>query len=150
MRSDMTTSEESAVPEGGRPSVLYDLAYMYLLLAHSTDDDFSGTERQVVLNKLGEWDPEAAEEDVLCMLRRAMAAYAKGGDETRLAEAVASVRAALPREQRMAALNDLVKIANADGVFLDNEEDLINHLQSALDVDPSANYEAHADKSVRG
>lgn len=144
----MTTSQEQAAPAGDQPSVLYDLAYIYLLLAHSTDDDFSGPERQVLLNKLGEWDPEATEEDVLRMLRLAMNAYARGSDEARLEAAVASVRAALPREQRMAALNDLIKIANADGIFLDNEEDLINHLQSVLDVDPSANYEAHADKSV--
>lgn len=129
-------------------SVLHDLAYIYLVLAHSTDNDLSGTERQVMLNKLREWHPDAPEEDAFRMLHLAMSEYAKGLDEERMDAAISSVRAALPREQRMAALNDLIKIANADGVFLDNEEDLLNHLQTAWEVDPSANYEAHSDKSV--
>lgn len=143
----VSLSDEAERVDAGRWSVLHDLAYIYLVLAHGTDNDFSETEKQVMLNKLREWHPDAPEEDVHCMLRLAMREYAKGQDEQRLDAAIASVRTALPRNQRMAALNDMIKIANADGVFLDDEEDLINHLQAEWDVDPSANYEAHSDKT---
>ncbi len=131
-------------------SALHDLAYIYLVLAHSTDNDLSGTEMQVMLNKLREWLPDAPRDDADRMLRLAMSEYAEGQDEERLEAAVASVRSTLPRQQRMAALNDLVKIANADGVFLDNEEDLINHLRSKWEIDPSANYEPHHEKESDG
>lgn len=143
--------EEDVAPGNDEPwGVLHDLAYIYLVLAHGTDQDLSETEVQVMLNKLREWQPEAPTDDVRRMLRLAMTEYSQGPDEARLEKAIASVRSAMPREQRMAALNDLVKIANADGVFLDDEEDLINRLQTEWDVDPSANYEPHSDKSVDG
>ena len=126
--------------------VLHDLAYIYLVLAHSTDYDLSETEMQVMLNKLHEWQPQVAQGVVKTVLSGALNAYAEGEDQERLERSIQSVRRSLPREQRMAALNDLVKIANADGVFLDNEEDLINHLLSEWDVDPYANYGRHGSK----
>ena len=130
----------------GAWGVLHDLAYIYLVLAHSTDFDLSETEIQVMLNKLREWQPEVAAADVKAVLSSALGAYSEGEDDNRLESAIQSVRKSLPREQRMAALNDLVTIANADGVFLDNEEDLINHLLTEWDVDPYANYGRHGSK----
>ncbi len=127
--------------------VLHDIAYLYLVLAHGTDHDLAHTEMQVMLNKLQEWRPDEASEDVRSVFDSATSAYALGPDEERIERAIDSVRRSLPREQRMAALNDLVKIANADGVFLDTEEDLINHLTDAWDVDPYANYEGHGSKA---
>ena len=134
--------------EGGNKSwgVLHDLAYIYLVLAHSTDHDLSETEMHVMLNKLQEWQPQVSRGDVKTVLSGALNAYAEGEDQERLEHSIQSVRRTLPRKQRMAALNDLVKIANADGVFLDNEEDLINHLLSEWDVDPYANYGRHGSK----
>ncbi len=128
--------------------VLHDLAYIFLVLAHSTDDDLSDTELEVIFNKLREWEPGVPPDDVERILQDAMHVYSEGRDDHRLEVAIRSVRERLPREQRMAALNDLVKIANADGVFLDDEEDLINHLLGEWDVDPYANYEPHGNKST--
>lgn len=127
--------------------VLHHLAYIFLVLAHGTDNELSDTELQVMYNKLREWEPAVSPAEVERVLEEAMGAYSKGRDSERLEAAVRSVRDKLPREQRMAALNDLVKIANADGVFLDDEEDLINHLLSEWDVDPYANYGQHGNKS---
>lgn len=126
--------------------VLHDLAYIFLVLAHGTDNDLTETEAQVMLNKLKEWRPEESSYDMRSVLEAALDVYAAGEDEEQLERSIGSVRQTLPREQRMAALNDLVKIANADGIFLDNEEDLINHLLAAWDVDPYANYGAHGSK----
>lgn len=130
----------------GSWGVVHDLAYIFLVLAHSTDNDLSDTEMQVMYNKLREWEPAVSPDEVERVLQEAMMRYAEGQDDARLEAAIESVRNVLPREQRMAALNDLVKIANADGVFLDDEEDLINHLLSAWDVDPYANYGRHGSK----
>lgn len=126
--------------------VLHDLAYIYLVLAHGTDKDLARFEVQVMLNKLQEWEPEGASFEMRSVLNSAMNAYALGEDEERLERSIRSVRDGLPRQKRMAAMNDLVKIANADGVFLDNEEDLINHLLTEWEVDPFANYGSHGSK----
>ena len=140
------STETAAASGGGEWGVLHDLAYIYLVLAHGTDNDLTGTEVQVMLNKLQEWQPDDASADMRAVLASAMDVYSQGEDQKRLEHSIASVRDGLPREKRMAAMNDLVKIANADGVFLDIEEDLINHLLTEWDVDPFANYGSHGSK----
>lgn len=147
---DVVRADAGRGQAGEQWSALHDLAYIYLVLAHGVDNDLSDIEVQVILTKLREWIPDAPVEDVRRMLHRAMTEYAQGHEDGRIASAAAAVRDAMPHEQRMAALNDLVKIANADGVFLDDEEDLINRLQVAWDVDPSAVYEPHSRKSPEG
>lgn len=126
--------------------VLHDLAYIYLVLAHGTDNDLTETEVQVMTNKLQEWQTVDASVEMRSVLASAMDVYALGEDAERLKRSIQSIRTALPRQKRMAAMNDLVKIANADGVFLDDEEDLINHLLTEWDVDPFANYGSHGSK----
>lgn len=135
-------------PGGGDHAwgVLHDLAYIYLHLAHATDHELSEGETKVMLDKLREWQPQYSEAQVRAVLTQAMDQYAEGGDEERFEEAVYAVRQYLPADQRMAALNDLIKIANADGVFLDNEEDLINRLMTAWEVEPYATYGGHGSK----
>ena len=120
--------------------VLHDLAYIYLHLAHATDNELSAQEMQVMRNKLHEWQPEYPLPRIPHVLDTAMARYARGEDEALLERAIVSVRDNLPHASRMDALNDLIKIANADGIFLDIEEDMINHLVAVWDVDPHASY----------
>lgn len=142
---DLPTVHEPAEAVAGRPAgaqgILYDLAYIYLHLAHGTDNELSPPEMQVMMNRLREWQPGIAPADMQRLMDTAMAAYARGVGPNHLDDAIASVRRHLPQAQRRAALHDLIKIANADGVFLDNEEDMINHLVAAWDIDPSTNYE---------
>ena len=139
---------EGRTSEPAAWDVLHDLAYVYLVLAHATDHDLSESEAHVILEKLREWQPGDAAADVQATLDAALARYAQGADEATLHASVQAVRDGLPEAQRMAALNDLVEIANADGVFLDNEEDLINELVAAWDVDPYANYGKHGGKEI--
>ena len=133
----------AGAPEEGTGApwgVLHDLAYIYVHLAHGTDHELSTQEVQVMVNKLREWQPEETDEPTEGILEAALEAYGRGGHSDMFERAIASVRRVLPHPERMAALNDLVKIANADGVFLDDEEDMINNLVAAWDVDPSASY----------
>lgn len=141
--------EAAVAGDGAGWGVVHDLAYIYLHLAHATDNELSATERQVLRTKLHEWQPQHDLDALDRVFQEALAQYARGTDEALLERAIVSVRAHLPHSQRMAALNDLVKIANADGIFLDTEEDLINHLLAAWDVDPHASYGAHGTKKDR-
>jgi len=126
--------------------VLHHLALIYLILAHGTDNELSERERNVMFRKLREWGPKRSEDEVQAILNAALEAYARGISEEQFAESVFAVREGMPESNRMAALNDLVKIANADGVFLDREEDLINQLLAAWEVMPYANYGRHGSK----
>lgn len=115
-------------------TALHDLGYIYLVLAHSTDSEFSDDERQVLLRKLHAWKPAYSNCDINDVLAQVLDRYAHGASPEAFRKSVASVRKTLPAEQRRTALNDLIQIANADGVFLDSEEDLINELMTAWDV----------------
>ncbi|MFQ5570829.1 MAG: TerB family tellurite resistance protein [Rhodothermales bacterium] len=111
------------------------LAFIYLVLAHGTDRELSQDERDVILLKLREWKPPLSDRAVQTILEQALERYARGSNQERLAASVEAVKEALPAAQRKAALNDLIQIANADGVFLDSEEDLLNDLMAAWDLD---------------
>lgn len=114
--------------------VFHDLAYLYLVLAYGTDHTLSASETRVMLTKLHAWQPRLGEGEARAILSAAMEQYAQGPTEERVMTAIGAVRDGLPEAQRRAALDDLVQIANADGVFLDDEEDLINYLTEAWGV----------------
>jgi uncharacterized tellurite resistance protein B-like protein len=118
--------------------LLHHLAFVYLVLAHAPDHDFSGEERQLILRKLHAWQPDLDEQQVHTVLDRALERYAHGANAEMLNESVEAVKHTLTTAQRRHALNDLVQIANADGIFLDSEEDLLNDLMIAWDVDAFA------------
>ena len=143
-------SVEQASPGVSTPRLdqeaLHDLAFIYLVLGHGTDYELSESERTMMLRRLEEWQPHIEPAQIRAVLDDATSRYAQGPSEDALTSAIQSVRQHLPAEQRMAALNDLIKIANADGVFLDDEEDLINRLLVEWEVDPYANYGSHGSK----
>lgn len=146
--SALAQSLGSVAGAGIEDEVMNDLAFLYLVLGHGTDFELSEPETRMILRRLEEWQPGIDEGRIRAVLEEAMNRYAAGASETAIEAAIRSVRDRLPHEQRMAALNDLVKIANADGVFLDDEEDLINRLLTEWEVDAYANYGEHGRKSV--
>ena len=138
---------DSAEATDAADGVFYDLAYLYLVLGHGTDAVLSESETRMMVRRLQEWQPKLDKVQIRGILKEAMNRYAEGPSEEVLSAAIRSVRDQLSRERRMAALEDLIKIANADGVFLDDEEDLINRLLAEWEVDPYANYGDHGRKT---
>lgn len=130
--------------EPGAGGALPHLAFLYLVLAHAPDHELSAEERLLILKKLRQWRPALDEGQVRAVLDQAMERYAHGPDPGRLAESVEALKMALPEAQRRAALRDLVQIANADGVFLDSEEDLLNDLVAAWNLDAYADPDEEA------
>lgn len=145
-RVDRSAKAEYEAAEALPPDALHSLAFIYLVLGHGTDYELSESETRMMLRRLEEWQPTMSREKVRSILQEAMAQYARGGGEEALSDAIRTVKLQLPPAQRMAALSDLIKIANADGVFLDDEEDLINRLLLAWEIDPYASYGEHGTK----
>ncbi len=120
----------------------HDLALIYVALAYGTDYDLSGDELRTVTRCLEMWDDgldaEAAQELVL----EAMAVYLEEDEEEKAgAEVLRSIHAlaaSLSEEARRRALEDLVRIAEADGVLLSSERSLIGALAEAWRLKPAA------------
>lgn len=112
-------------------TALHDLALIYLVLAHGSDHDLSAGEVEIITRKLAEWMPDAPVSEVLDVVKGAMGAYAQGADKRMLAESVDALRRFVPEHQREALLDDLRRIAEADGAMIKAEEELITRLRAA-------------------
>ncbi len=128
-------------------STLHHLAFIYFVLAHAPDSEFSEEERQLILKKLQQWEPSLDDGAVRAVMEQAMDRYARGLDPEMLTASIEAVKNALPVAQRKTALNDLVQIANVDGVFLDSEEDLLNDLVAAWGLDAFTDYGEQEDSN---
>lgn len=136
-------------PESGSWSVLngngigngwtsvHDLALVYLYLAHGTDKDIDDAEVDAIANKIGEWLPDADEEQVVSIVHEAMHAYVQGPDKRIFDDSIASLRKNVPTHQRTALLADLNYVADADGGISEAEQKLIDRLANAWNVELS-------------
>lgn len=129
---DQTTA---TVEERTAWSLLHDLGLLYIVLAHSADDELSDAEITAMINRVQEWQPELSEEEARQVLREALAVYGeKQPDEETLRGSVQAIRDALPTIQRLVVLDDLAYIANADGHYDENERAMIASLAQAWKV----------------
>lgn len=124
----------ASVQEHTSWSLMHDVGLICLVVAHSTDNDLSKEEIDATVARLGEWQPALGEETVRQILREALAFYATGPDEPALRRSVQAIRDALPMIQRLALLDDLIYIAEADGTFRKEEKEMIRSLAQAWNV----------------
>ena len=128
-----------APPELDRPrptaGPLADLAYLCVALAYGTDADLSDSEADVIHLKLADWADALGVSDAPDeALDAARARFAAGPDRGALHASIRRAARALPAAFRAVVLRDMVQIANADGRFLDTEEDLLNTVSAAWGV----------------
>ena len=123
-------------------SLLHDISLMYLVLAHATDNELSDDEISMMIERLQEWQPELAEEDVRDVLRAALQVYAEEPGREALGASVSAIRDGLPVVQRLAVLDDLVRIAEADGEVNRHEEEMLSTLSQAWEITVRLNGKA--------
>jgi len=120
--------------QAGNWTALHHLALIYVSLAHETDDDLSTREVQAITDKLREWVPDASEEEVLNVVTEVLSVYVQGQDKRLFSESVEALKTAVPEHQRAALLADLRFIADADGVTLDTEQEMIKRLSNTWQI----------------
>ncbi|ACY48667.1 TerB family tellurite resistance protein [Rhodothermus marinus] len=120
----------------GIPEVLIHLALLYLVLAHGVDHELTRQERQIIVRKLRAWCPDLTDQQLAAVLQEAIDRYAEGLTDAELRASAEAIKMALTPAQRLTAFHDLVQIANADGTFLDTEEDLLNELVDLWELGP--------------
>ena len=125
-------TEEELTEEMWTP--IHDLAYIYLTVAHRTDDRLSGSEVEAITAKLGEWLPDAKWNDVLQVVKDALKVYVQEPEERLFEESINAVEKSVPEHQREALLQDLYYVAHADGELIEREQAMIDQLSGAWDV----------------
>ncbi len=123
--------------EGLAWTPIHDLVLIFVTLAHQTDQSLSQEEIEAITKKIGEWLPNADDDMVRRILHDTMRVYQEEGART-FDEAVAAVQASVPAYQRLAILDDLRYIADADGVLLVEERVMIEKIAEAWGCDTSA------------
>lgn len=117
-------------------TLLHDIGLVYIILAHSTDNQLSDREITTIVGRAGEWQPSWNEEMVRGVLRAALGYYSSNPGAEGLQRSVLSIGHRLPLMQRLALINDLFAIAEADGAILDAERDMIHAFMEAWNVGP--------------
>lgn len=125
--------ENGEIPDGWSP--LHDLALIYLHLAHRTDTDLDDREAEAISRTLNEWMPDVADDRVINVVLEAMHAYVQGPDKRLFEDSVESLKRSVPSHQRASILDDLVRIASADGEILPTEKDVIRKLSRAWEIE---------------
>jgi uncharacterized tellurite resistance protein B-like protein len=115
-------------------SLLHDMGLMYLVVSHSTDNNLETSEISAMVERMLQWEPTFSEDEARTLLREVLQFYAEGPDELALQRSVYTIRDTLPMLQRLALLDDLVYIAEADGDFTQHEKDMILTLSRAWNV----------------
>ncbi|ARA92200.1 hypothetical protein AWN76_002755 [Rhodothermaceae bacterium RA] len=126
---EQTTAAQEALPDW---SLLHDIALIYLVMAHSTDNELNEYEIAAIVERLQGWQPELPEADVRDVLRAALRFYATEPDEDALRRSLTAIRDHLPLYQRLALLNDLIFIAEADSRLGQEEKRMFESLSRAL------------------
>lgn len=132
LRDDATWSILGQDDEGW--TLVHDLGFIYVTLAHKTDGVLSREEVNAILTKLGEWMPNANADDLRIVLHDVLVAYGHPDEEGTFQRAVEAVQEHLPVHQRAAVLADLQYVAQADGVLLVEERVLIEQLIQAWTI----------------
>jgi uncharacterized tellurite resistance protein B-like protein len=115
----------------------HDLSLVYVALAYGTDHELADEELDAIVERLSRWNPPSAalDEDgasVQEIVMEAMAIYLEeDGAGHEVAGSVETLGRELDQDARCHALEDAMRIAEADGVLLSSEQNLITALADA-------------------
>lgn len=125
--------------EGEDWGLIHELAFLYIVVAHSSNNDLVSEEIDTILDRLHEWQPELSEDELRDAFRRSLQVYADDPKQSLIEDSVQDLKDALPLVKRLTALDDLNTVAYADGTLTSNERQLIMNLAQAWDVNVRLN-----------
>jgi uncharacterized tellurite resistance protein B-like protein len=115
------------------------LGYLYAAVASSGDCSVGQAEMDVMSARLQEWNTDMNVADLVEIVVEATRAFAedarlRGWPET-VAASAEILRAELDEEDRAAAIDDLLAIAEADGSVLPDEEQMLDVIRRVWEID---------------
>lgn len=140
MSEDLLENTAAVVQRQGENwGLIHELAFLYIVVAHSSDDNLSSDEIELILDRLLTWQPDTSHEDMRTIFRRALQVYAEEPEPSLIEESVGALKEALALVQRLTALDDLRAVAEADGGITEAERELIMNLAQAWDINVRLN-----------
>jgi len=129
---DQTTA---AMQEEPSWSMLHDIGLIYVIVAHSTDNEISDAEISAMIARLSDWQPELKESEIRGVLREALGFYSRDPGQKALRHSVHLIRERLPVVHRLVLLDDLAFIAHADGDDIsDTAQEMLASLSKSWDI----------------
>jgi len=116
-------------------TLTHDIGLVYLALAHGTDTELSDSELAVMIDELRRWRPSINEMEAKEMILECLAIYLSDDRDKELKRAIISIRNDTDSNKKVAVLNDMVHLAEADGIVLFTEKQLVKSLSKIWDVD---------------
>lgn len=131
--SEELLEDTSAVVQrrGENWGLIHELAFLYILIGHSANEELSSATIDVMQERLQEWQPSLSSEEIRDVVRRALQVYADEPEQALIRDSVEALKEALPIPQRLTVLDDLHTVARADDVLTRNERELIASLAQA-------------------
>lgn len=112
----------------------HDLALIFIALAYGTDYDLVEEEMQSIIRALQGWREDFGVDEVKEIVMEAMAVYLESDAEEEVAESMHVLKETLAPEDLAHAVDDVIKIAESDGVILSSESSLISVLSDIWEV----------------
>ena len=125
-------------------NLLHELALVYLGLAQGADDELTAAESREVAARLRRWQPDKDPALIDHVLRDVALSYREEADADGVRAAVQHLGEQLSASLRQAILDDLKRVARADGTVLDVERTYIRRVADAWQV-PYETDEAPSD-----
>ena len=116
----------------------HDLALVYLALAYGTDSQLSTDEMDTIVGALHGWRQDLSVDDIREVTMESLAVLLDEDSSTEVFSAIDRLQESLSTEERNRALEDVVRIAQSDGVFIGRERTFVSHLARAWSVKEQA------------
>jgi len=113
---------------------VHDMALVFLALAYSTDASLSDSEVDSISAALKTWKPDTKEHDIHEIVLEAASIFFESDPEKEVVQSVESLGLALSTEQKQQLLEDAMRVAEADGVLLNSELNILSILAAAWDI----------------
>lgn len=115
--------------EPGTWSPLHDLGLLYLTFMFDTDANIAPEELQVMGERLQAWHGDDADEETIeQVIQEVMLVFMSRSSDQMIETCIAALTEALTQDERVAVLNDLADLANADGLLYPGEVGFIQQL----------------------
>jgi len=112
----------------------HDLTLIFLALGYSAHQHLSDSEIDAIASALSRWKPSADRAEINEIVLESVAAFLESDPEKEVIHSVKALGNALSLEKRREALEDIMRIAEADGVLLNAEQNILSVLADAWGV----------------
>ena len=140
----------SKIPEAW--STTHDLALVFLALAYGTDKVLVDEELQAIVSAIRRWQPSWPEERVHEIVMESLAVMLEAEGQSEIVPSINRLRSTLEPASRVRAFEDLVRVAESDGLVLGSERSMLSILARAWEIKelPGPELDAGIDDDVWG